>query len=257
MNCSAKPPPVQLPVILELQTEYAVQRHMTGKAELDEMITRFTEWPFYHDSFVTTCPAVDNKNWIRCIRDAVASLPLIVSPSEIFEHLRCSLLPGMRARIEDVQKQEKEKTYRGFSGFTYEFHPEYFGPPEPDLLTLHFRNAFAPDSPFEHEHELRAGLREIIRRTRTERPDVTRVQCATWLNNVERFTHYFPLDWQQSGTDCPLEGHSGWWGQFIDRTGGVHPARVAEFRKTWQFRYSNRHCRCSLDALEKHLEKQH
>jgi len=161
----------------------------------------------------------------------------------------------MRARIADLARRQEEKLRAGFAGLTYEYHPEYFGPPQPDLLTLHFGNAFAPESPFRHEGELRAGLREIARRTRAERPDVVRVQCASWLNNVERFTRLFPPEWDRSGTDCPLEGHTGWWGQFTDRTGGLHAGRTAEFRATWSFRCPNRHCRCVLDALEDHLEE--
>lgn len=256
MNPPDQTPLAKLPAMLELQTDYAVHRHVTSREPLEKMITLFTEWPFYHDSFVSTCSATDNAEWMRCIRNAVSSLPSVISPSEVFAHLRCSLLPGMRARIEDVRQQEEKKTYSGFAGFTYEYHPEYFGPPEPNLLTLHFRNAFMPDSPFKHGQELHAGLREIIRRTRAERPDVTRVQCATWLNNVERFTHYFPPDWEQNGTKCPLEGHSGWWGQFVDRTGNLHTARATEFRRTWQFRYPNRHCQCSMEAFESHLTNQ-
>ena len=254
-------PPDQTPfsrlqATLELQTEYAVHRHATHEGPLEEVITRCTEWPFYHDSFVATCPAAGNEQWMRCVRDTVASLPSAASPAEVFAHLRRSLWPGMRARIDEVMREEREKAHAGFAGFTYEYHPEYFGPPRPDLLTLHFLNAFAPESPFEHHRQLCDGLRTIVQRTRVERPDVVRAQCATWLNNVAPFTRFFPAEWASSGTDCPLEGHTGWWGQFVDRTGGLHAARVAAFRGTWRFRYSNRHCRCSLDAFEAHLNKQ-
>ena len=255
MDSPDQAPFSRLQAMLELQTEYAVHRHARQEEPLEETITRYTEWPFYHDSFVDACPAADNEEWMRCIRDSVAALPSSAGPAETFAHLQCRLLAGMQARIRNVFRQEEEKTRGGFAGFTYEYHPEYFGPAQPELLTLHFRNAFAPNGPFEHEQALRDGLRAIVRRARAERPGVARTQCATWLNNVAPFTRLFPSEWASSGTDCPLEGHTGWWGQFTDRTGGLHAARVAAFRGTWSFRFPNRHCRCSLDALEEHLEK--
>lgn len=245
----------RLLAMLALQTDYAVHRSITRAEPLDGILTRFTEWPFYHDSFLATCAPADNEEWTRCVRDAVAALPSRGAPSDVFEHLRRALLPEMHARIEAAHRQAEGHVRGGLAGFRYEYHPEYFGPPQPDLVTLHFCNAFVPDSPFEHGKELRAGLREIVRLARTDRPDVARAQCATWLNHVERFTRLFPSEWDCSGTDCPLEGHTGWWGQFTDRTGGLHQARAAAFRATWRFRYPNRHCRCSLDALEAHLER--
>ena len=103
-------PPDQTPfsrlqATLELQTEYAVHRHATHEGPLEEVITRCTEWPFYHDSFVATCPAAGNEQWMRCVRDTVASLPSAASPAEVFAHLRRSLWPGMRARIDEVMRE--------------------------------------------------------------------------------------------------------------------------------------------------------
>ena len=114
-------------------------------------------------------------------------------------------------------ENEKAIISESFAGFTYEYHCEYYKEPKPELLTLHFRNAFKPDSPFRHLHELTKGLKQIVEDVQRHRPDILRVQCASWLNNIPAFCRAFPRIVDERFCALPpIEGNSGWWGQFID-----------------------------------------
>lgn len=142
-----------------------------------------------------------------------------------------------------------------WAGFTYEFRPDYrsIGKGDPDLLTLHFRNAFVPDSPFAHLEELRQGLREILEKARRERPDVTGMQCATWLVSLESFASLFPPSWGPRAVPCAPGNHMGWWGQFMDRRGRFHAANGTYLRRTGQFPHQHRHMTGPLRELREIL----
>ncbi|MFA6566571.1 MAG: hypothetical protein WCS96_00015 [Victivallales bacterium] len=158
--------------------------------------------------------------------------------------------PRMKKDLENARKDIS----RSFAGFMYEFHHEYFEPPDSgELLTLHFRNYFAPDSPSDHGNELAARLSELVAKARVERPDVRKVQCASWLNNIPFFLRLFPDAWQANAADCPYEPSAGWWGQFIDRSGGISLKNTAYLKERGEFKYKNTHSVCAISDLERHL----
>ena len=82
-----------------------------------------------------------------------------------------------------------------FGCFKYEFHPHYSDPKSADYLTLHIRNAYAPDSPFAHLTDMAQTLADLIKQAEAKRPDVKRAQCGSWINDVPNFTTLFPPAW--------------------------------------------------------------
>lgn len=139
--------------------------------------------------------------------------------------------------------------------FKYEYHPLYAEPNSGDHLTLHVRNAYQPDSPFRHFPEMAASLREIISRAERERPDVSMVQCATWLNSLPPFARLFPPVWLETSQPGVPGSHTGWWGQFMDRRGGFHAKNGRRFRETGEFPFTHLLCRCTITDLREHLSR--
>jgi len=239
--------------MMELQMWYVVFVTRHEQKNFADAVNNLTEVYAYSDLYDQKILAKDNAEF-QTLVDQLEKLWLKVGDCAFPAQAWKILSPHLEARMESDLAQARRKIQNSFAGFMYEFHPEYFGPDVPDFLTLHFRNYFAPDSPFNHTLELAKGLLRLINESRQARPDVTQVQCATWLNNIAPFQKLFPPEWMQRSNTCPLEGHTGWWGQFIDRTGQLHQKNVACFRQTGRFLYPNRHCRCGIDALETHLK---
>ncbi|MCD6360942.1 MAG: hypothetical protein J7M38_08745 [Armatimonadetes bacterium] len=138
--------------------------------------------------------------------------------------------------------------------FQHEFRPCYADPDAGDHLTLHIRNAFAPDSPFHHLPEMADSLLEVTARAARERPDVEWIQCGSWLNSVPPFASLFPPSWSESAQPGAPGSHMGWWGQFQNRRGGFHERNAARFRATGQFPYQHLLCRCPVAELNEHLK---
>ncbi len=137
--------------------------------------------------------------------------------------------------------------------FQYEFRPFYAEPDSEDHLTLHVRNAYQPDSPFQHFSEMVDSLKQVVSRAELERPDVNMVQCATWLNSLPPFARLFPSAWIENARPGFPGNHTGWWGQFMDRRGGFHFVNAQRFRKTGEFPYRHVLCRCTTSDLLRHL----
>ncbi len=160
-----------------------------------------------------------------------------------------------------IRKHGEEEYLKGwvkplstpFFGFSYEYHPEYDAEGATDLLTLHFRNHFIPDSPLNHRDKLLEGLRMIVSQVAMERPDVKTAQCATWLNSVKSFASLFPPEWASEAIPGNPGNHMGWWGQFMDRTGGLHARNAERLRSTGEFPFQHRKCTCSIARLREHL----
>ncbi len=164
------------------------------------------------------------------------------------------LWPHAEASIQRDLSALRENLGRSFAGFTYEFHAFFSDLAGDDHLTLHFRNGFIPDSPFQHMAELARGLWRITERSARERPEVTWIQCATSINSHAGFGELFPPAWTRDATPGPPGPHMGWWGQFIDRTWGFNQRMGERFRKSGKFPLMFLHCRCEIAALRDHLQ---
>jgi hypothetical protein len=148
----------------------------------------------------------------------------------------------------------KAEIERSFNGFSWEAHYEYYKDEKsPPLLTLHSRNYFSQDSPFDHTDELAEGLLRILDEAEKKRPDLKDVQCASWLNNLPPFQALFPAGWREKAVACPVEGHTGCWGQLIDRTGEINRKNLARLNTCGELQYMNLHCKCAVSALRRHL----
>ena len=184
--------------------------------------------------------------------DQTAWLEPLAQPQNRERVFEEEIIPEIERRFEPAM----EAIRTSHAGFTFEYHSEYFSDSPELLLTIHFRNRFAPESPCQHIYELAAGLNEIVEETVRNHPEITRVQCASWLNNRQEFLQLFPKEWTDGRTLClPMEGSAGWWGSFIDREGNFNAARAETFRQNGGFSMPNIHCRCSLDALQAHLKQ--
>ena len=176
------------------------------------------------------------------------------SSSEEIEAEGLALLwPYLEPCIERDAAEATAWLAESFGCFQYEYRPFYAEPTSTDHLTLHVRNAYQPESPFRHVPEMVDSLQAITKRAEHERPDVTWVQCATWLNSLPPFARLFPRSWTSLSLPGLPGNHTGWWGQFMDRRGGFHATNAREFRDTGHFPYEHRMCRCPLADLREHL----
>lgn len=124
-------------------------------------------------------------------------------------------------------------------------------------IDLHFGNAYRPDSPFRmHRHDLIATLRRLVEDAVAARPDLTTIQCDSWLSQYGPFAALFPPAWHASFVPVfnYLDTH-GWWGQYVDRRGGFHEKRAQEFRSTGTHPYSAGICECGIGEVLEYLRE--
>ena len=227
--------------LTELELWYAAKQGATCRHDFKTAVNLWTDLYSFSSCFDRETAAEKNAAWSVFLDN--------LSRYDVAAFMR-----DFEPRLErDLEKAGRDIALSS-AGFMYEFHHEYFRPPDSgDLLTLHFRNYFAPDSPANHVGELAAKLRGLVAKARAERPEVKKVQCASWLNDIPFFLALFPDEWRESAADCPYEPSTGWWGQFIDRTGGINQKNAAYLKEHGAFKHQNVHCVCSVDGLERRL----
>lgn len=218
--------------LLEFELRYARRMAVLENCPLRNTL-KYTEWGAY-------CGAIPQKMWenrLETVEDRESLFGEVIVP-----YLKRNFQPAMN----EIASSR--------AGFLSELHTEYYQTSPELLLTLHFRNRFAPDSPFRHSRELAAGLLAIVEQCEAEHPEVRRVQCASWLNNRDEFSALFPPEWRKFRTFClPMEGSAGWWGSFIDCRGRFNQIRAARFEQLGGFTMPNLHCRCRIESLKQHL----
>jgi len=164
------------------------------------------------------------------------------------------LWPYMASGVQKYVNHMQQWLKNAVGCFRYEFAPYYADKESGDHLTLHVSNAYQPDSPFEHVPEMVESLKEILKRSREERPDVDRAQCGSWLNSFPPFAGLFPPSWVEDARPGQPGGHAGWWGQFMNRRGGFHFGNARRLRKTGQFPFRHLLSRCRTADLQDHLD---
>ncbi len=222
--------------LLELEFQYAEAMCHREKKLLPATIG-YTEWG-------DLCAPLPRLKW----------LPQLVKEGTRHQLFYEAVVPNLRRMFNEAQKTIPMSK----GGFLWEPQREFGADPDSpeELLTLHFRNKFAPDSPFDHRDELEKGLLEIVEECESGHPGIKRVQCAGWLNNLPAFLSLFPAEWNEERTLCfPMEGSIGWWGSFIDRRGHFHEGRAEKFLRLGGFTCPGIHCRCTLAALKAHLKQ--
>ena len=225
--------------LLEFETEYAVRMAQLEGRGMAETMVDYTEW--YYASSSAAAPRESKVN-------LMSSLLTVEERRSFFQD---KVVPEQERRF----SEERKSIRQSYSGFIVEREREYYSDSPEYLMTLHFRNFFAPASPFEHIDELASGLLQLTLDFHSSYPETRRVQCASWLNNVPRFCSLFPPEWTQNRTLClPMEASTGWWGSLIDRTGQFSKERAEQFRKRGGFAMPNMHCRCEISSLLRHLK---
>ena len=218
--------------LLSFQLRYAQRMAEIEKKTLKETL-KYTEWNMF-------CGSNADEAWQEKISDPAIQ-------KKLFEE---RVVPYLESSFDAALREISGSR----AGFLRELHTEYYSQSPELFLTLHFRNKFAPESPFSHRRELLLGLAEIINECAEQHPEIKVVQCASWLNNRREFTSLFPPDYLKHRTVClPMEGSTGWWGSFIDCQGNFNRLRAAEFERLGGFSMPNLHCRCSVSALQQHL----
>jgi len=200
--------------------------------------------------------AEDTEGWesvLRELREMCERHAADVTSAAVEAEGLALLWPYLEPCIERDVAEAAQWLADSFGCFKYEYRPFYADPNSADHLTLHVRNAYQPDSPFEHLPEMIESLLTILSRAERERPDVQWTQCATWLNSLPSFARLFPQSWTDTALPGQPGSHLGWWGQFVDRRGGFHAENARRFRESGQFPHMHRMCRCMISDLENHL----
>ena len=135
-----------------------------------------------------------------------------------------------------------------FAGFSYNFREK----PE-QRIELHFTNCDVPDSPFKNKPRLIAGLLKILDAAHSERPEMTKISCGSWLNDLPLFRELFPPMWTDNITYDPVAAHGGWWQQLIDRKGAMHNRNEKHLRETGEFPFKCTRCGCPVSELREYL----
>ncbi len=125
----------------------------------------------------------------------------------------------------------------------------------PNIINLHFANAYRPDSPFEKcQPALVATLLRLIEEAVAAHPTLTRVLCASWLNQFQPFAALFPPTW--SASFKPVVNYlanDDWWCQYMDKRGVFHQARGRQFRHSKAHPYRSGVCQCDVSEVVDHL----
>ncbi|MDO9541247.1 MAG: hypothetical protein Q7J98_02850 [Kiritimatiellia bacterium] len=236
-----------LAALAELELWFAAEKNKARNDEFNTAVNTWTDlysFSIFHDKKI---PAAENRGWNAFLEKL---------PSADMESCVNALIENFAPRIGQDLEKAKRDISESFAGFMCEYHHDYFKPPESgDMLTLHFRNYFAPDSPSDHGSELMAGLLALVNKAESERPAVKMAQCASWLNNIPFFLELFPEEWRKNSRICPYKPSTGWWGQFIDRRGGINRRNVEYLKEKRDFKYANVHCICGIGSLKRHLEE--
>lgn len=225
--------------LLEFETEYSQRMSRLEKIPFSAAMEKYTEW-----------------RYLATPEDAPDSVDFTFDDLQTAEQRRMFFEQYVVPEQSRRYAKNLQEIRDSYAGFMCEAHTEYYSESPELLLTLHFRNRFAPDSPFGHRQELAAGLLKLVVDFHREHPEIRRVQCASWLNNLPDFLSLFPREWFESRTIClPMEASTGWWGSLIDHHGRFSQARAEKFRERGGFSCPNVHCRCQITALINHLEK--
>jgi len=135
--------------------------------------------------------------------------------------------------------------------FNFDLQPKE----KPERINLHLVNRFAPRPPFQDPAARAEELSRLTHDVVAKEPQIAWVICHTWLNTFKPFQDLFPPEYAQSASPPSEMGfHYGWWGQFIDRTGGFHRKNGEHLRRTGTFPYACVACHCGIGSLWRHLE---
>ena len=125
----------------------------------------------------------------------------------------------------------------------------------PQLVDLHFDNAYQPESPFKTRRtDLIESLHRLLTDVQVANPAASQITCGSWLNQFAPFQSIFPQSWAESFVPVyDYWGTYGWWGQYMTSSGGYHEHNGDSFRANRQHPYIAGSAGCGLDEAMAHL----
>lgn len=160
------------------------------------------------------------------------------------------LWPLLEARLARDVEQWPKPADRPFGFFTFAQNEKEA------RIHLHLFNPFVPQSPFSEPRARAEELSRMLDAAVAGQPALASVHCGSWLNSFKPFLDFFPPEYAASAKPPgDLRYHYGWWGQFMDRTGGFHRRNGQHVRATGTFPFPCVGCQCSLKALRVHLKE--
>jgi hypothetical protein len=145
---------------------------------------------------------------------------------------------------------------RDYAGLRWFGNLRYHAHPETSAISLHIRNNCMPSSPFDDLPACFHSLRQLGEAAATTEPyEIAEVFCGSWLNDLPVFLSLFPASYRESLEVSPpdSQGGFGWWGQLIDKTGGLHAKRAAMVLETGVFPHPRKTGRCRFDEFMRHV----
>lgn len=124
----------------------------------------------------------------------------------------------------------------------------------PQRIGFHIANACYPSSIFDDANYLPACFIVLMKQCET-RFGVTEIGTGTWLNSYPRWLELFPAEWIDNMGPCldDVQGHYGFWGQFITSGKTFNHKLAGKFRKTGTLPFLPRRSWCTIKAMRAHL----
>lgn len=232
-----------------LQLHHAYDRAARGLVDLDFAIRHWTMIPGFPTRYNASPAelAETERRVLALVRADWDSGGPRPDPARLVERSRAWLEPLVADVLARWRALPALDAWYGCFRYTIE--------PRPGLAAFHFYNCACPRSPFEDAAALRDDLRQCLLALRREAPQVSRIQCGSWVNNLPPIQALLPTSYVESLVETDPNGKAGlgWWGQFVARDGYLNEARAAELRGTGRFHYARLLGHCSLREALAHL----
>lgn len=124
-------------------------------------------------------------------------------------------------------------------------------------MALHLVNAYQPESPFDHLDHFISSMFKAVDDAVGIHPEIKKVSCGSWLNDVPRFLQLWPNSYQLNKKILNSYGGfgPGVWGQYMTVNGGFNDRKAAILRSTGLHPHPLSESYCSVDELVHHLNK--
>jgi len=162
------------------------------------------------------------------------------------------LWPLMEPCIQHLSRPLVEKEDRPYGCWDCQLKED-----EPNVVVVHFANAYQPESPFRCMERCAEELLQAMRDLKTQHAERDTLIVSSWLNSFLPFHAFFPPVWPQNMRGRQTQSATyGIWGQYMDRRGAFHRENARRFRQTGEHPYPLRTSRCSIEEEVRYLERE-
>lgn len=204
----------------------------------------------HFDGTIPPGRSAEHPGWIQLCGELEALRERLPDPRTFeraaTEHIWPSVEPRIPESVAEIQRRIRESAFSCWSADLL-----------PELVKIHFFNAYQPDSPFrDHADAILSTLGALVKQIVEERGPSVTIFCGSWLNNLPVFQRLFPSPWVTQAQEFPeIRWGLGQWGQFMDHKGEFHHANAKFFRLRGQLRYPCLECTAPAGAILQHLKK--